>query len=114
MARKALRRVDANGVDQIGFRCPGCGSDHMLPFKRPADGNGATGPCWGWNGSEESPTITPSILSSCDWGDGDKDVCHSFVTDGRIQFLGDCTHELADQTIDLPELNAEFMDFWGT
>jgi hypothetical protein len=30
-------------------------------------------------------------------------VCHSFVTDGRIQFLGDCTHALAGQTVDLPE-----------
>jgi hypothetical protein len=29
-------------------------------------------------------------------------VCHSFVTDGRIQFLGDCTHALANQTFDLP------------
>ena len=30
-------------------------------------------------------------------------VCHSFVTDGRIQFLADCTHALAGQTVDLPE-----------
>jgi len=30
-------------------------------------------------------------------------VCHSFVTDGRIQFLGDCTHTLAGQTVDLPD-----------
>lgn len=31
-------------------------------------------------------------------------VCHSYVTNGRIQYLGDCTHELAGQTVDLPEL----------
>lgn len=30
-------------------------------------------------------------------------TCHSFVTDGRIQFLGDCTHSLAGQTVDLPD-----------
>lgn len=30
-------------------------------------------------------------------------LCHSFVTDGRIQFLTDSTHELAGQTVDLPE-----------
>ncbi len=29
-------------------------------------------------------------------------VCHTFVTDGRIQFLGDCTHVMAGQTVDLP------------
>ncbi len=29
-------------------------------------------------------------------------VCHSFLTDGRIQFLDDCTHAMAGQTVDLP------------
>jgi hypothetical protein len=28
--------------------------------------------------------------------------CHSFVTDGRIQFLGDCTHHPVGQTVPLP------------
>jgi len=31
-------------------------------------------------------------------------ICHSFIRDGKIQFLGDCTHALAGQTVDLPEL----------
>lgn len=36
--------------------------------------------------------------------DGVKDtVCHSFVTDGKIQFLGDCTHELANKTVPLED-----------
>ena len=26
-------------------------------------------------------------------------VCHSFVNDGQVQFLDDCTHELAGQTL---------------
>ena len=29
-------------------------------------------------------------------------ACHSFVTDGRIQFLTDSTHTLAGQTVPLP------------
>ena len=33
-------------------------------------------------------------------------VCHTFVTDGRIQFLSDCTHALAGQTVDLPDIPA--------
>lgn len=41
--------------------------------------------------------------------DGDPDfkcgLCHSFVVDGRIQFLSDCSHSLAGQTVDLPELD---------
>ncbi|MGC4033677.1 MAG: hypothetical protein QM754_18485 [Tepidisphaeraceae bacterium] len=27
--------------------------------------------------------------------------CHSFVRDGQIEFLGDCTHELAGKTVPL-------------
>jgi len=30
--------------------------------------------------------------------------CHSFVRDGRIEFLSDCTHALKGQTVDLPDL----------
>ncbi len=30
-------------------------------------------------------------------------VEHSFIKDGMIEFLGDCTHKLAGQTVDLPE-----------
>jgi hypothetical protein len=29
-------------------------------------------------------------------------VCHSFVTDGMIRFLSDCTHNLRDQTVEIP------------
>lgn len=28
--------------------------------------------------------------------------CHSFVVDGQMQFLGDCTHALAGQTVPIP------------
>lgn len=34
-------------------------------------------------------------------------VCHSFVTDGKIQFLGDCTHNLVGQIVELPEIDEQ-------
>ncbi|ARR57004.1 ammonia monooxygenase [Rhizorhabdus wittichii DC-6] len=109
---------DLSAINGLRFRCPGCGDWHMVPV---GDGGG---PRWGWNGSVEAPTFTPSILVRtghhvpghqgdqcwCNWPDKDEFpdlkcyVCHSFVTDGRIQFLGDCTHALAGQTVDLPEI----------
>ena len=64
------------------------------------------GPCWGYNGNAELPTFTPSVLVRYNWSDGPR-VCHSFVTDGRILFLGDCKHKLAGQTVDLPEWEHE-------
>jgi len=63
---------------------------------------------WRWNGSTESPTLTPSILTRGgvgDVGEYTEHVCHSFVTDGRVQFLSDCTHEFAGQTVDLLEVD---------
>lgn len=56
---------------------------------------------WSWNGDVEKPTLKPSILSD----QGPELVCHSFVNDGKIQFLGDCTHEFAGQTLDLLDVD---------
>jgi hypothetical protein len=40
--------------------------------------------------------------------------CHSFVRDGRIEFLTDSTHELAGQIVGLPELPRWcFTDWFG-
>lgn len=58
-------------------------------------------PVWSWNGDVEKPTFKPSILSRVP---GVCDCCHSWVTDGKVQFLGDCTHEFAGQTLDLLEV----------
>ena len=96
----------------IMFRCPGCNSAHRVMV-----GDGP-GPRWGFNGSGDKPTFTPSVLVTwtepsddpSEFDDTAKDkklACHSFVTDGRIQFLGDCTHSLAGQTVDLPDWQAK-------
>lgn len=85
----------------LSFFCPGCKSTHSIQH------GSDFGPNWSWNGSLERPTFQPSILVTYNGPDAGRDgappsVCHTFVTDGRIQFLGDCTHELAGQTVDLP------------
>lgn len=59
---------------------------------------------WTWNGSMDEPTVKPSILTKGRDEKGEH-VCHSFVNDGRVQFLGDCTHELAGQTVDLLDID---------
>jgi hypothetical protein len=90
--------------------CPGC--DHAHPFHTGSDG-------WAWNGDVERPTFSPSLLVYSratlidNTLEGDSLTapsnvrqlprCHSFVTDGSIQFLGDSTHALAGQTVDLPD-----------
>jgi hypothetical protein len=86
------------GERWIVFHCPGCEGGHSIPV------TGQRG--WRWNGSLESPTVTPSILVNRGSTNLTVPVCHSYVTDGRIQFLGDCTHALAGKTVDLPDWDA--------
>jgi hypothetical protein len=87
--------LEAKG-EMLLFECPGCEQSHAVPV---------TGPkAWGWNQRLDLPTLTPSVLCRWTWGEQhEQRVCHSFVRDGRIEFLGDCTHKLAGQTVDLPE-----------
>lgn len=93
--------ANADGGASVLFACPGCGSAHA---PRVSAGTGPAHPIWKWNGSVKRPTFTPSILVTWTRLEPHVDhVCHSYVTDGRIQFLGDCTHALAGQTVDLPE-----------
>lgn len=108
----------------VAFRCPGCAEFHQVRVE------GTASPRWGWNGDADRPTFTPSVLvtgrdftpagesafeawhaAGCPKPapsfEGADIVCHSFVTDGRIQFLSDCTHALAGQTVDLPDAPGE-------
>ena len=85
-------------MNRIMFECPGCKCRHLIPIEE-----GPTkGPVWDWNGSFESPTLHPSLLTHAA---GDNPRCHSYVKDGTIQFLKDSTHELAGKTVELPDLD---------
>ena len=98
--------VDGTDGELEGYmvRCPGCGDHHLFSTEH-ANSVGAR---WSFNGDSERPTFSPSMLVRSEVWDGNatrKDVCHSFVRDGRIQFLGDCTHELAGKTVPLPDID---------
>jgi hypothetical protein len=77
------------------FRCPGCEMTHAFRTE-------GEEPRWQFNGDVERPTVSPSLLVS--WTQGkqrEPRTCHSFVRDGMIQFLADCTHALAGKTVPL-------------
>ena len=86
---------------RVEFVCPGCGWTHALNL----DTNQR--PAWSFNGDVERPTLIPSIDASLkDRSGAVRKRCHSWVKDGRIQFLADSTHALRGQTIDLPAVSA--------
>lgn len=111
-----MAKVKIHKDGAISFQCPGCGDRHAI--------NTNPNHRWAFNGDVNRPTITPSILVTsghycthhkpgdacwCDYNKKHPDNpapfkcyrCHSFVTYGKIQFLNDCTHQLAGQTVDM-------------
>jgi hypothetical protein len=87
---------------ELRWECPAsiCG-DHSIPVRRTgveAKRN------WEFNGDVNNPTIKPSIKATWAYVD-DKPTktCHFFITNGRIEFCGDCTHELAGKTVEMKE-----------
>lgn len=79
------------------FYCPGCKYSHSF---RVAPG------AWGFNGDLDKPTVEGSILVNADLSKASPGSlrCHSFIKDGMIQFLDDCTHELKGQTVSLENI----------
>lgn len=59
---------------------------------------------WTFNGDFQKPTFTPSMLVNANSPQLGK-RSHFFVTDGKIQYLSDCDHELAGQTIDMVDVD---------
>ena len=91
------------GESFLAHWCPGCGEIHIFTLTGPG------GPVWAWNGDVEAPTCTPSMLVWPPEADAERvrlgrQRCHYFLREGHIQYLADCTHALAGQTIDLPDL----------
>jgi hypothetical protein len=111
MAQRGVLRTMGEGL--LGFWCPGCSEMHMVNTEvsdRPRT------PAWEFDGNYDAPTFSPSInvtgVRKLTAGEYQRvlageavvpvpRVCHSFVRAGRIQFLDDCTHALAGQTVAL-------------
>lgn len=68
--------------DKLEFYCEGCGKTHVINTT------------WQFNNDVENPTFSPSVLARID----NKSTCHSFVENGYIRYLDDCSHALANQT----------------
>lgn len=101
---------------RITFYCEGCKTHHAVDES------------WSFNGDYEKPTFSPSVLvRSGHYADSfkgdcwctyyqknpEKTVsfkcmrCHSFVRDGKIEYLSDCSHELAGQTVELKDIERD-------
>ncbi len=113
-----MSKVKLEENDMLSFICPGCDKPHAIR---------TTGPyAWSWNNDFNNPTINPSVLTKStqlseegerqykEWCknnypktvkefDKKQTICHLFIREGMIEYLSDCTHSLAGQTVELPD-----------
>jgi hypothetical protein len=112
-----------NRIIGYQFWCPGCECTHEAPIE---DGTpyASAGNKWGYSGTPDFPSFSPSInirtgiyagsklctenTDPCrQWNDDItrlSKVCHFFVVAGNIQYLGDCTHPLKNQTVSMKDI----------
>lgn len=116
MSGRGVLRIIEGG--SLGFWCPGCEGMHVVTSG------------WTFDGNYDAPTFSPSVLVTsghyvqremppgadrecwCTYNAAHPDepskfrctICHSFVRNGNIKFLGDSTHALAGKTVALAPL----------
>lgn len=83
------------------FYCPGCKYHHLVwdqesILDRPF--------AWEFNKDFEKPTFKPSLLINKDQQVKNAPQCHLFITDGMLQYQGDCTHELKGKTVEMEDI----------
>ena len=99
IVRQEVKRSGGPAIRRsLLFWCPGCDQVHRVVFWQ---ADGYTGPVWEWDLNLEAPTVSPSILCH---GSANGGNCHSFLRNGRWQFLDDSHHDLAGQTVDMVPL----------
>lgn len=90
-----------NYEDGFFWWCPACEEMHPLPYKQG----------WTWDGNLETPTFTPSFKHDWYWGEERKHlICHYIMTAGKVSYCSDCTHSMAGQTIEMPDLPETLRD----
>jgi hypothetical protein len=101
--------------DGCRWWCPGCDCMHIVPV----EGEHVRG----FIRYFEHPTLTPSVLIYSQKAFVDTTLegaaliaptnvyktpqCHAFFRDGRIEYLGDCTHYLGGQPVPMMSINEQ-------
>jgi len=93
MAKVRILKMDGFDVPAIIDPVSGCHIP-LYPEGNPYPAH------WSWNGDFDKPTFKPSVKI-------DSMGTHFFITDGKIQFLEDCTHNLKGQTVDMIDIDEE-------
>ena len=110
---KVFETQEPNGRDLGSYAwiyCPGCKSYHRLRIRMPKeptaeeinDQKANRHGLWSFNGDVDKPTFRASLLVNSKYPEV---RCHSWITNGKIQFLSDCFHQLKNTTVELPDID---------
>jgi len=118
-----MAKLKDYGEGRYGFKCPGCGHEHVYYVNSEYWTRTTGKEGWKWNGSFDTPTFTPSLLNRSgfnadpNWKPPSDDpkyrthpytsICHLFITEGQIQYCGDSTHELSGKTVNMIDYENE-------
>lgn len=100
------------------YHCEGCDMPHVV-YVGPDKPNQ---PRWDFNGDYEKPTFSPSVLVHYPhWSPPATEEnpnppnqvrvegrCHTFIRNGMVEFLSDCSHSLAGQTRPMPLYDGQY------
>ena len=94
---KGYKACDVEEATHLQFKIPSHAGFLNLPVitKGTREGTG----CWTWNGCTDKPTLRPSVLTQ-----SHEFRCHSWITDGNVNYLSDCSHEMAGASEELEEM----------
>jgi hypothetical protein len=103
LSAKIMRHYEWGDNAVYAHWCPACKQLHAFYVDAPTH----KGARWFYNLNHDNPTFQPSMNIS--WGSPDDEEgvhgrCHYFITNGMISYCGDSLHELAGQTIELPDI----------
>lgn len=78
----------------VSFYCPACKKPHTINNT------------WDIKDANDIVTISPSILyhGTSELFPEKNIICHSFIRNSKIEYLNDCTHNLAGKTVELPPM----------
>lgn len=105
LVRRRGYHFPANSWTHAHF-CPACNELHDFAVEQPFTNNAR----WTFDGNGAAPTFAPSMnitIGPFPHGEAEAgriDVCHYFLQQGKLVYLGDCTHALKGQTVELPDI----------
>ena len=85
----------------VEIHVPGKNVRRIIPVILREPDEEEVGPVWIWNGDTQRPTLTPNVFTQ----NPKTGICHFKLTDGKVEFLMDSTHEHVGETMDLLEID---------